>query len=30
VVVNDDVHGQMTPDKAVALVEEILVKEGEQ
>ncbi len=28
VVVNDDVHGQMTPEKAVALVEEILKSEG--
>jgi NADH-quinone oxidoreductase subunit E len=27
-VVNDDVHGQMTPEQAVALVEEIAAKEG--
>lgn len=27
VVVNDDVHGQMTPEKAVALVDEILKRE---
>lgn len=27
-VVNDDVHGQMTPEKAVALIEEIAAKEG--
>ncbi|HON69120.1 MAG TPA: NAD(P)H-dependent oxidoreductase subunit E [Phycisphaerae bacterium] len=28
VVVNEDVHGQMTPESAVALVEEILEREG--
>ncbi len=28
VVINDDVHGQMTPEKAVALVDELRVKEG--
>ncbi len=27
-VINDEVHGQMTADKAVALVEEIIAKEG--
>ena len=27
-VINDDVHGQMTPDAAVALIEEILANEG--
>jgi len=27
-VVNDEVHGQMTPDAAVAVIEEILKKEG--
>ena len=27
VVINDDVHGQMTPDKAVALVDEIIANE---
>lgn len=29
VVVNDAVHGQMSPEKAVALVDEILANEGE-
>lgn len=28
VVINDDVHGQMTPEAAVKLVDEILAKEG--
>lgn len=28
VVINDDVHGQMNPDKAVTLVDEILGSEG--
>ncbi|MCE5219587.1 NAD(P)H-dependent oxidoreductase subunit E [bacterium] len=28
-VINDEVHGQMTPDKAVALVEEIIAREGD-
>jgi NADH-quinone oxidoreductase subunit E len=28
VVINDEVHGQMTPEKAVALVEAIMEKEG--
>ena len=27
VVINDEVHGQMTPDKATALIDEILKKE---
>lgn len=27
-VINDDVHGQMTPEHAVALIDEIAVKEG--
>jgi len=27
-VINDEVHGQMTADRAVALVEEIIAKEG--
>ena len=30
VVINEDVHGQMTPDTAVALIDEILQKEGAQ
>jgi NADH-quinone oxidoreductase subunit E len=30
VVINEDVHGQMTPDSAVALIEEIMQKEGAQ
>lgn len=30
VVINDDVHGQMTPDSAVALIDEIMQKEGAQ
>jgi NADH-quinone oxidoreductase subunit E len=29
VVINEAVHGQMTPDKAVALVDQILASEGE-
>lgn len=29
VVVNEDVHGQMTPEKAVALVDEIIASEGQ-
>lgn len=28
VVINDDVHGQMNPEKAIALVEEIIASEG--
>lgn len=28
VVINDDVHGQMTPERALKLVDEILAKEG--
>jgi len=28
VVINDDVHGQMTPQKVSALIDEIIVKEG--
>lgn len=28
VVINEDVHGQMTPHKAVALIEEVMQKEG--
>jgi NADH-quinone oxidoreductase subunit E len=28
VLINEDVHGQMTPDKALALLDEIKVKEG--
>ena len=28
VVVNDDVYGQMTPEKAIAVLEEIIKKEG--
>jgi len=28
VMVNDDVHGQMTPEKAVAIVDELRAKEG--
>jgi NADH-quinone oxidoreductase subunit E len=28
VVINDDVHGQMTPDAAVKLVDDIVAKEG--
>jgi NADH-quinone oxidoreductase subunit E len=28
VVINEDVHGQMTPDAAVALVDEIIANEG--
>ncbi|MEN6355795.1 MAG: NAD(P)H-dependent oxidoreductase subunit E [Armatimonadota bacterium] len=27
-VINDDVHGQMTPEQAVALIDEIAAKEG--
>jgi len=27
-VINDDVHGQMTPEQAVVLIDEIAVKEG--
>lgn len=30
VVINEDVHGQMTPDSAVALIDEIMQKEGAQ
>ena len=30
IVINDDVHGLMTPESAVAVIEEILKKEGEQ
>jgi NADH-quinone oxidoreductase subunit E len=30
VVINDDVHGLMTPEKAIALVEEIMAKEAVQ
>jgi NADH-quinone oxidoreductase subunit E len=29
VLINEDVHGQMTPETAVALVDEILAKEKE-
>ncbi len=28
VVINEEVHGQMTPQKAVALIEEVMQKEG--
>ncbi len=28
VVINEDVHGQMTPQKAVALIEDVMQKEG--
>lgn len=28
VVVNDEVHGQMTPESAVAIIDEIIAKEG--